>query len=202
METVPKPKGQGLAVAGLILSSIFFIPLLPLVGMILGGIALAKAPPGRKTLGVVAVCVGAACLLVIQAPISVIAIQSFKRYIVRAKTVEAKMNLRRIADQVMANHLESGKFPPTTDWVPAGSPCGLPGDKFPANPMLWAAPPWSELQFEIADPHYYQYRLVNSGSEISVQAQGDLNCNKLTSLFERKVDGVRVHPIETQNEFE
>ena len=55
--TEAKKKGNGLAITALVLSSVFFLPIIPFFGLVLGIIALTT---GRsKPMSIVAICLGA-----------------------------------------------------------------------------------------------------------------------------------------------
>jgi hypothetical protein len=124
-----------------------------------------------------------------------IAIPSYEKYVRRSKTVEATMNVRKLADAAAswANERAPGqkrafKFPKSTDWTPAGSCCP---DTCAANAALWTQPTFRQLGFSVDEPFRYQYRVLSegrgAGATIKVQARGDLDCDGVWSLYERTV---------------
>ncbi len=119
--------------------------------------------------------------------LAAVAIPAFMKYTRRAKTTEAQMNVRRIAQQATAYYEEHHALPPSVDWTPAGSPCTHGGMKFAPDPAAWRQPTWEALGFSVDDPHYYQYRFTVEGGEVVAQAQGDLDCDEKYSLFERRL---------------
>jgi len=112
--------------------------------------------------------------------LAAIAIPAFVKYIRRAKTTEAMMNLRKLFDSSVT-YYEKGhttrlgqplipRFPGVEmDFgaVPGTNECcGLVGDKCPppGSPQApgyfqerWDHPVWHALNFGVDDPHYYWY---------------------------------------------
>jgi type II secretory pathway pseudopilin PulG len=198
------PPASGLAIAALVLACVFFIPLVPLVGLILALVALVKAPPGGRTLPIVALCIGGASLLLNLSVCAALAIPSYMRYIRRAKTNEAVTSLGRLESGLQAYRLEHGAWPPLADWTPPGRACDQPDRKFPAARAPWRGSPWRELPFSMNGPHYYQYRIADlGGGRIAVEARGDLDCDGEFSLFREELgpDGSIV-PLKIEAELE
>jgi type IV pilus assembly protein PilA len=201
---MPKQKSGGIAITGLVFSCLFFIPIIPLVGGILGIIAVAAAPPGRpKGAAIMAIVLGftfglgGGCT-------AAIAIPAFIKYIRRSKTVEAQMNTRMIFDDAVVYYeaeqvgsdgkVFSHRFPPSTDWTPAEGACGYPGQKIPPSATAWQTPAWHALRFSVDDPSYFQYRFraltgdgSHPGDEAIAEARADLNCDGIYSQFERRL---------------
>ena len=130
-----------------------------------------------------------------------IAIPAFIKYIRRAKTTEAAMNVRRMFDSTVsyyeAEHAGSSgqilakQFPTAQTWTPAqGFCCGQVGQKCQPNNALWQTPTWLAINFGVDDPFYYSYAVntgagtgENPGDFQQLEASGDLNCNGTFSLF-------------------
>ena len=53
----------------------------------------------------------------------------------------------------------------------------------------WTAQTWTALNFSVDDPFYYSYAYASSGtdtgSKFTAGAYGDLNCDSVTSTYER-----------------
>ncbi len=199
---MPQQKAGGLAITALILSCLFFLPIIPLVGGILGIIAVATAPPGRpKGAAIVAIVLGftlglgGGCM-------AAIAIPSFTRYIKRSKSAEARMNVQSLYHGAVAYYeseqlgsdgkVRTHVFPATTDWTPAEGACGYPGGKIPPDPTPWRKPTWEALHFTVDAPSFYQYRFSvvigdgsHPGDEAMVEARGDLDCDGIFSSYVR-----------------
>jgi len=126
--------------------------------------------------------------------LAAVAVPAFQKYVRRSKTVEATMNVRKLADLVSALAVEAPKKLTSirsTDWTPKHGCCGQPGDKCAPDPKAWQAAPWKMLGFSVDEQHYYQYRVRAEGkgqsAKIHVEARGDLDCDGQFSLFRRTV---------------
>ncbi len=146
------------------------------------------------------------------------AIPGFVKYTRRSKTVEATMNVRKLAEAA-ASYAESASpkqkarfaFPRSTAWTPAAPCCPQPGGKCAPDAKLWRDPTFRALNFSVDDPFYYQYRVTSEGrgpkARVTVEARGDLDCNQVTSSFKRTVtvDGqgkATVGPLDSANDTE
>jgi hypothetical protein len=116
-----------------------------------------------------------------------VAIPAFTKYERRSKTVEATTNLRLLSDAARAK--KKARFPKSTAWTPAKPCCQQPGAKCQPDPQAWKAPAWKALDFSVAEPSNYQYRVVTEGkgaaATMSVEARGDLDCDGTYSSFKR-----------------
>jgi hypothetical protein len=189
MQPPATKKGNGLAITALVLASVFFLPIIPFFGLVLGIIALTT---GRsKPISIVAICLGAFFTLM-TGMYAAIAIPAFVKYIRRSKTVEATTNVRALANAVASLQASDWARLPETDWQPATSACGQPNDRYPAGERVFAGQPWLSLGFTMIEPRYYQYRLRREGDGFVVEARGDLDCDGKFSHFARSVapDGV------------
>jgi type II secretory pathway pseudopilin PulG len=135
--------------------------------------------------------------------LSAVAIPSFIRYIRKSKTIEAVMMIRRMYDGAVAYYVgehvdKSGtqlhqKFPDSTGPTPTDIPCATP---VRVDQTQWGTNSWQALDFSISDPIRFQYEFSDNGQEADkaeawMIARGDLNCNKLPSLFMRSVTGIK-----------
>lgn len=200
--TTPK-KGGTLGVVALIFSALFFVPLAPLIGLILGIVALVTAPPGKKTVPIVAVAIAPVTLFFLQGILAAVAIPSFMKYTRRSKSVEAVMNVRSVADAVAMRIGERVALPPETDWTPPGRACDQENGKFPPSASeAFRDGTWRALGVQ-PEVSRYQLRLRREGDAIVVEARGDLDCDGDHSLFARTVssDG-QISPLRTEREIE
>lgn len=131
-----------------------------------------------------------------------VAIPAFMKYIRRSKSVEASMNLRKLFDSSVVYYedehanpdgtIKPKHFPASTPLTPATTACkdGKSVKHMP-TPGLWDHPTWKALNFEIADPFYYQYQYVSDGKSFTARVLGDLDCDGTLSTFERvgQIDG-------------
>ncbi len=146
--------------------------------------------------------------------LAAMAVPAFVKYIRRAKTSEALMNLRKIFDGSVAYYERdfssrfgqavTPQFPGQGAFAVNATPgvnfcCGqpVPGgttDKcLPQNERgVWEVPTWQALSFGVDDPHYFWYGYTSVGqgagqSAFTARAQGNLNCSQdqVYSTFER-----------------
>ena len=148
--------------------------------------------------------------------LAVVAGPAFSKYLRRAKTTEAILNLKRLYDGSVNYFYRSrdstnrigetipAQFPGTgVVFGPApreNACCGQPQDKcVPASTPgsgyegAWDNAPWIQLGFSISRAHYYWYDYEPAGfgtdAAFTARAIGDLNCNQVPAVFER-VGGV------------
>jgi prepilin-type N-terminal cleavage/methylation domain-containing protein len=134
--------------------------------------------------------------------LAAVAIPSYIKYTRRSMTTEATMNLRRMYDGAAAYYVgehtdATGKilakqFPNSAATTPAIPPCGV---KHQPVPMEFDTPEWSALDFAVRDPFRFSYTFTRTpgtngaGEKGLMLAQGDLNCNIVTSTFSRALTG-------------
>lgn len=149
--------------------------------------------------------------------IAAVAIPAFLRFTRRSKGVEAKLNLKALADGATA-YYDSERTSTSGDPLPRtfpGSksptgvtakrevfvapslpPCYKGRTRYPRNSKVWSKEPWRSLKFGITKRHYYQYTYIRWGvgkkSQFIVRAKGDLDCDGKYSTFE--IRG-KVNPI-------
>ncbi|HZS42525.1 MAG TPA: DUF4190 domain-containing protein [Polyangia bacterium] len=200
----PPLRTSGLAIFALVMSCLFFIPFAPLIGLVLGIVALVRARPGQpRAVAIAAVAVGPVSFFFLQAMCAAVAIPAFMKYVRRSKTVEATLNVRRLADDANVYYVDNAKLPPAVDWTPAGEPCGNGRPTFAVDPAAWQRSPWSELHFSLDAPHHYQYRIVSEAPDrIAIEARGDLDCDGEFSLFRREVTPGGAGPLQIERELE
>ena len=140
--------------------------------------------------------VGAAMPVAIIGVMAAVAIPAFIKYTRKSKTVEATEGLDKIKAGAkaffQADHYDTSgnllpkAFPKTVGWTPA-SPCCKQGGKCRPKPSDWNHPSWRSLMFQLADPHYFQYRFessgTNKGATFVIEARGDLDCDGVYSSY-------------------
>lgn len=132
--------------------------------------------------------------------LAAVAIPSFIKYVRRAKTSEAVLNLRRMYDASVAYYTDEhairdgsiiqGQFPVSVTSTPNQTACnGTSSKKIAPQPAFWKNPSWEALNFAVDDPFMYQYDYISVGegtaAEFTAGAHGDLNCDGVLSTFER-----------------
>jgi prepilin-type N-terminal cleavage/methylation domain-containing protein len=131
---------------------------------------------------------------------------ALSKYVSRAKTSEAVVNLKSLFDGSVTYYYKSQDMqsrngaiiPPQFPGAGAvfgsaptpNSCCGGDfGDKCSPSQNIWSASPWQDLGFGISQAHHYWYTYSSTGTGLNAaftaRAEGDLNCNLSPSLFER-----------------
>jgi prepilin-type N-terminal cleavage/methylation domain-containing protein len=129
------------------------------------------------------------------------AIPAFTKYVRRARTSEAVMNLRKLFDGSVeyfardyvsrSGAIPQRRFPQQARLTPGTRFCRDVGGttKWVPKADYWTLATWQALNFGISDPHYYSYAYDSAGQDKSAaftaRAVGDLNCNQTFSTFER-----------------
>ena len=148
--------------------------------------------------------------------LAMVAGPNLTKYMRRAKTSEAILNLKTLFDGSNNYFIRSSEMTARDGTIilpqfpgvgiaygpaPGRNPCcGQAGDKCtPADspgspyPGAWDNSPWPELGFAVSRSHYYWYEYDTAGlgaaAAFTARAMGDLNCNLSFSVFER-VGGV------------
>lgn len=131
--------------------------------------------------------------------LSAVAVPTFMKYILRAKSSEADIHLDKIALGARSYYLDPAivagavtaapRFPPTVAQTPALPCCIGSSDRCAPEPTQWTSPSWQALQFSLDEPHYYRYEFISSGAGVgakfTARATGDLDCDGIYSTFER-----------------
>jgi prepilin-type N-terminal cleavage/methylation domain-containing protein len=135
------------------------------------------------------------------------AIPAFMKYIHKAKTSEARQNVRKIYDGARSYYLDQATGPvtqmqPVAMQFPVGSVLAPPNnaglgfccavsffggekEKCGPNAVWWENPIWRALHFAIADPHYYRYH-YQGGGFFNAIANGNLDCDMDYSWFQMR----------------
>ncbi|MBL4688694.1 MAG: hypothetical protein JKY37_29165 [Nannocystaceae bacterium] len=123
---------------------------------------------------------------------------AFTKYRLKSMSSEARMELRRLTDGVMAaaygaesiglgtidGTVAAPALPASAPMTPApGSCCKLPKGLCPVSAEAWASPEWKAVAFEMSNPHRYSYELVVKGDTFTAKAVGDLDCDGKFSTF-------------------
>ncbi len=162
-----------------------------------------KGSSSALVIGLLLIIPGAICTLGV---LAAVAIPSYSRYVRRSKTSEAVGNIARIyAAECSYFQMASERGAPQflgANPTPA-SPAS--GTRYPPNPALWTSDPaWTALGFGIDSPHYYQYRVVTTGTgnnaSFTVTATGDLDGDGVNSTFSRSASVINGEIVGTNLE--
>lgn len=130
--------------------------------------------------------------------LAAVAMPNFLKFMMRAKTTEATMSVRKLFDGSVAYYL-TDRYGPTGTPIPnqfpssvgpMPNPATLGPTKVVTGVELWdAQPSWIALNFAIEDAHYfaYQYRSdgENDASNFTAYAFGNLDGDANFSTFGR-----------------
>lgn len=187
-------RSSRLAILALVLALLVFLPLVPLVGALLGIVAIVRlrARPhlGGRGAAIGAIVAGFVVTFMVQGILASVAIPAFIKYTRKAKTSEAVENLYRLRAGAKAyfhadhygerGNLLPRRFPVSSGWTPASSCCAQ-GTTCSPEPAAWNRAPWTNLNFALTTPHYYQYRFasrgVNGDATATIEARSDLDCD-------------------------
>ena len=107
--------------------------------------------------------------------LAAIAIPAFVKYIRKAKTTEAMINLPTIVALQKAYRIDHGHYlacPPN----PRGASCGKPVEWEPSEA-------WEQLGFRPDGIRHYQYSVKVEGDSFVAEAIGDLDCNQVKARY-------------------
>ena len=131
--------------------------------------------------------------------------------------IEAKVELKRMADAAKSSFLEaevdpetlemSRSLPTSTPVTPAaGACCKQPKGRCAVYPESWIHPTWQRLDFELTTSHYFSYEFVSKEDGFIARAIGDLDCDGTRSNYEieGKIDGdnITLSELRIENELE
>jgi hypothetical protein len=105
-------------------------------------------------------------------------IKGFESYAQKAKKTEAELQLNKLGKSAKVEFMVNDAFPvgkvgPT----PATPCCAQPDKKCAPDPQAWADPVWQALEFQIDEPHLFQYSYESDGKTFTATAVGDLACD-------------------------
>jgi Tfp pilus assembly protein PilE len=148
-------------------------------------------PPQNKGLGTGAIVL--IVVLVAVVPIvgilSVLAIYGARRYIVNAKTAEARSTVAQIAKDAVVAYQEKRRIcPSATAPIPADKRF-VSGRKYQSSAAEWQADRSADagfacLKFDVSIPQYFQYEYQATAIGFVVRAHGDLNGDGVFSTYE------------------
>ena len=200
---VPPPQGNWMAIAALVLGIVgvvaCWVPVLGWMGAILGiafGIAgLVRSSTTRtgKAMALAGLITGTFGV-VIGVVFVVISLSGFNRYMNKAKTSEAQLQLRRIDRGIKTYWMERAELPPNAQSVMPeadGSACSSPNGKM-APRMAREDPGWQALDFQLDEPTRFSYHWTRTSPTAGVAlAVGDLDCDGTLSTYRLDVTVVQ-----------
>jgi len=199
----PAPqKTPALAIVALVFACLFFVPLVPFLGSILGIIALVRKRPGQSNaVAIAAIPVGFFVGFIFTGMIAAIAIPAFLQYTKRARETEAKEYVGRIVRDLRDFHesehvaadgsVTTGAFPVAPGQCDqAGYPPAFErmGNHYLPSADAWDAPCWKALRFLTSEPLYYDYHYKvegngGPGTVVMVWAEADLDTDGQIAIW-------------------
>lgn len=135
--------------------------------------------------------------------LAALAIYGVRKYLLNAKTAEARSALGRIAKDASSAfdrermgatamgmrevRASTNQLCPTSSSVP-DVPAKIQGQKYQSDPQDWDNAGWNCLRFTMQDPQYFQYTYTATGTgaeddSFDALANGDLDGDGLTSEY-------------------
>lgn len=114
-----------------------------------------------------------------------LAVYGVRRYMVRAKTAEARSAVWTISHKLISYAVEQKppRFPPSAPRVPQRAPVG---DRYQSTEQDWQQPGWKQLDYSRSLPQYYafEFETARGGQKVTVRAIGDLDGDGTESRYE------------------
>jgi type II secretory pathway pseudopilin PulG len=121
-----------------------------------------------------------------------VAVPTIIDYVKKARNSEARLLLNKLKESMRAHHKRTSMFPVgATPLTPSQSCCEGPSLQCEPTPDAWRQSAWQALDFEIDDPHLFQYSYWSNGYSATAQAIGDLDCDGTTITY--LLTGFAVH---------
>lgn len=111
--------------------------------------------------------------------LAAVAIPAFMDYMKKSKKTEASLQLNKIAKNSKVIYNTTAEFSQATAALtPAAKCCDGAGKKCPSVAANWAVSGWQALDFQVDEPHLFQYQYTPSSSTAATAlAVGDLDCD-------------------------
>ncbi|HEY4178687.1 MAG TPA: hypothetical protein VGM90_17695 [Kofleriaceae bacterium] len=115
--------------------------------------------------------------------LAAVAVPAFMDYMKKSKKTESSLELNRIAKNLKVYYVTNAAFPEgDTTLSPAESCCAGPNHKC-FDPSTWQQKAWQDLDFQIDEPHLFQYRYHSDGKTAVAEAVGDLDCDGVSITY-------------------
>ncbi|HEY4058741.1 MAG TPA: hypothetical protein VGM39_19140 [Kofleriaceae bacterium] len=112
-----------------------------------------------------------------------VAVPAFMDYMKKSKKTESALQLNKIGKNLKVYYITNASFPVgDTTLSPAESCCMGPNHKC-FDPSAWTQKAWQDLDFQIDEPHLFQYRYHSDGKTAIAEAVGDLDCDGVSITY-------------------
>jgi hypothetical protein len=98
-------------------------------------------------------------------------------YVRAGKVTEARLMLSKLEKTLKVAAAMDNKLPEgTAPLTPSKACCSFPDQVCPPDLAAWQGGLWAALEFQIDQPHRFQYDMTSDGTAFTARAVGDLNC--------------------------
>ena len=105
-------------------------------------------------------------------------------YKAKSQATEAKLMLNRMSKNLKTHFVERETYPAGKAGPSPAEPCCKGAGAKCAVTSDWAKDPvWSAMDFELSEPHRFQYSYQSDGKTVVATAVGDLDCDGTTITY-------------------
>lgn len=120
--------------------------------------------------------------------LAAVAIPAFMDYMKKSKKTEASLQLNKIAKNSKVLFNTNAAYSTNAETItPATACCAgtAPAKKCPAAATNWTGTGWRVLDFQVDEPHLFQYVYTpdSTGANFTAEAVGDLDCDSTTITY-------------------
>jgi prepilin-type N-terminal cleavage/methylation domain-containing protein len=116
--------------------------------------------------------------------LAAVAIPAFMDYMKKSKKTEASLQLNKIAKNSKVLYNTNASFSTASEALTPGTACCANADKkCPYTPADWAVSGWQALDFQLDEPHLFQYQYDGGATAATALAVGDLDCDNNTIQY-------------------
>ncbi len=196
------PRTSGMAIAGFVCSFVC-----SLLGLILSVIGYNECKKSNGTVSGQGLALAGIIISIVGVALSVIwivilvSIPAFMDYSSKAKTSEARVQLKKIERAAKTAYAMNAEFPKSSAPLTPDADCCVENyagkHKCGVHPQAWSTPAWQALDFEMYEPSYYRYSYQSDGRTFNAQAVGDLDCDGQAITYELIGTIVEGNPVMT-----
>jgi prepilin-type N-terminal cleavage/methylation domain-containing protein len=116
--------------------------------------------------------------------LAAVAIPAFMDYMKKSKKTEASLQLNKIAKNSKVLYNTNSSYSDASEpLTPATACCAGAGKKCPVVAADWAVSGWQALDFQMDEPHLFQYQYDGGTADATALAVGDLDCDGTTITY-------------------
>ena len=110
--------------------------------------------------------------------LAAVAIPAFMDYMKKSKKTEASLQLNKIAKNSKVMYNTTSSFSTASEALTPGTDCCSGTNKHcPYSAADWAVSGWQALDFQLDEPHLFQYQYDGGSTAATAYAVGDLDCD-------------------------